>query len=354
MRHSWNHRFGIICLGAIIMLGLVMPHHQAVTAQEGSTETSWCVSVWYPSSEDPTGYDSLMANLNVIDEVNPFWYRANLDGTLFQPYAGESIEKLAAWREAGLKILPAISSFHVSTMIETPELREKHIAEIVTLAETMDYDGIDIDYESFKLETREAFSLFIENLAAALHQNNRLLSVTVHPKTSDVSEWEAATAQDWPRLAQAADIFRIMAYDYHNQTAGPIAPLPWVDEVLAYAQSVTDLQKVRLGLPFYGYTWRRGNVISVVTWATVQNWRESFKLDYERDPADMEANFVLAVPGLPRQTVYIADAESLDFKLQSLLERYPDLGGVAIWGLGGEDPANWSVLAQADKPCSFP
>ena len=341
-----------ILLALILMLLTlpILPTH----AQDDDTP-NWCVSVWYPSSEEPSGYASIINNADVIHEVNPFWYGPALDGTLFTFDNAENAEKLADWRTAGLKIVPTIATTGASAMIENAEIREFHIAQIVELVERMDYDGIDIDYEGFALDTRDDFSIFIEELAVALHANNRLLTMAVHAKTADVAQYEAATAQDWVRLTLAVDIFRIMTYDYHNRasTAGPIAPMPWVNDVLAYAASITDLSKVRLGLPFYGYSWRRGNVVAVITWETVQRWVASFELEITRDPADEEASLVLDVTGLPKQTIYVADAQNLQFKLDALLTTYPDLGGVAIWGLGGEDPAQWDILREINGDCKL-
>ena len=317
-------------------------------------ERDFCVSVWYPSSEDPTGYDSLMANVDIIHEVTPFWYNPNLDGTLLLRLGAEDEEKLTEWREAGLIIMPTIVSFEGSGMIETPELRQTHIDEIVDRVERMDYDGIDIDYEGFALDTRDAYSTFIEDLAAELHERGKLISIAVHAKTADVSQWDAATAQDWERLTAAVDIFRIMTYDYHNRNsdAGPIAPLEWVLDVIEYASSVTGLGKVRLGLHFYGYSWQRGTT-AVITWKTVSRWITSFDLEFERDPADMEAFLTLSLRGLPRQTAYVADSVGLDYKLTHVLTEYPELSGIAIWGIGGEDPANWDVLRRLSSTCSL-
>ncbi len=336
----------------IVLITLLMPG-QSVSTQ--ADDNQWCVSVWYPSSAEPTGYDSLMDNIDVIDEVNPFWYAPGLDGTLLLLDGAEDTEKLTAWRTAGVKIVPTIASFGTSIMIEDETVRAVHIATIAARVEAMDYDGIDIDYEGFALDTRDAFSAFIEGLAAALHANQHILSVTVHAKTAAVSQWDAATAQDWPRLAAAADIFRIMTYDYHNRAsdAGPIAPALWVLDVLAYAATTTDLQKVRMGLHFYGLSWGRGSNVAVVSWTAVQQWIQSFELEIQRDPDDMEAMFELSARGLPRQTIYIADAVSLEFKLEQVLAAYPELGGVSIWGLGGEDPENWNILRSIGRNCMF-
>lgn len=327
----------------ILPLLLISPAH----AQE-TTEQSFCISVWYPSSEHPGGYESLMANLDVFDVVHPFWYTPLADGSLQPQPDAENAEKLAAWREAGLTIIPSIFS-SVSLMIETPELREFHIAAILDLVERMDYDGIDIDYEGFGTHTREAFSLFVEDLAAALHSNGRLLTIAVHAKTDDQGSWEGAAAQDWARLAAAVDVFTIMTYDYtsRNQPPGPIGPPAWIIDVLAYAQTVTDLAKVRMGLHFYGYSWQRGNPPAItVNWESVQRWVESFGIEVQRNPEDMEAYVDVKPRGLPRQSVYFADATSVRYKVDLILNTYPTLGGIAVWGLGGEDPQNLAALRE--------
>jgi hypothetical protein len=53
---------------------------------------------------------------------------------------------------------------------------------------------------------------------------------------------------------------------------------------------------------------------------------------------------------LPKQTLYFADSVEIDYKLKQILTNFPDLGGVAIWGIGGEDPADWEVLRAARQP----
>jgi len=313
---------------------------------------SWCVSVWYPSSEHPGGYDSILNNLDIIDEVNPFWYAANADGLLLLHTGAEDAQKLSAWRAAGLRIVPTIAN--ASPLAISDETRAQHIEHIVALVKRMGYDGIDIDYEEFPLSTRDDFSLFIETLAARLHAEGRTLSIAVHAKTEDIPAWEGAAAQDWARLAAAVDNIRIMTYDYHSRSsreAGPIGPPEWAAEVLSYAATVTDLAKVRLGVHFYGYRWQRGSV-APVTWESAQRAIVAYHLTVERDPADMEPWVTIAQRGLPKQTIYFADAVALDYKLSRLLEQFPSLGGVAIWGLGGEDPANWDILRRYERdPC---
>lgn len=331
----------------LLLFALSVP----VMAQDDAGQ--WCVSVWYPSSEEPGGFDSIAANIDLVDVVNPFWYTPKADGSLIILPEAENDAQLSVLRDADRLIIPAIFS-SISSMIEDETTRAAHVAHIVELVERMDYDGIDIDYEGFGRHTREPFALFVEELAAALHDNDRLLSVTVHPKTEDISPYDAAYAQDWQRIADAADILQIMTYDYtnRNEPPGPISPPEWMSDVIAYAATVTDLQNVRLGIPFYGYSWQRGTPpATTVSYQSIQRWVQSFDPEIVRDPAIMEMTIDLKVPGLPRQTISMNDAESVAYKIERVLADHPELGGVAIWGVGGEDPAVWDALREFDAAC---
>ena len=233
----------------------------------------------------------------------------------------------------------------VAAIIHDPARRAQHVQDLVALVTANGFDGLDLDYESLNPEDRDDFSLFVEELAAALHARNKLLSIAVHPKTAEPGTWNGPQAQDYARLGAAVDEFKIMTYDYHWSTseAGPIAPLDWVDQVLAYAATVVPPEKTYLGVPFYGYDW---------TGSTGEplNWRQATKLasqnnaELQRDASSGEAWFTY---GDGRHTAYFNDAETLRQRLQSAFERHPALAGVAIWALGGEDPENWSVLDQA-------
>ncbi|MBI5667853.1 MAG: glycoside hydrolase [Chloroflexi bacterium] len=318
----------------------------AVAAQD--TPRSWCVSVWHPSPGTIGGDESIRANTDVINIVHPFWYSPTTDGTIYAHPGLEDPQQVAEWRDLGLTIIPSIPS-SVFEMLSPAETRAFHVQQIVELVERFDYDGIDVDYEGFPVSTRDDFSAFIEELAAELHARGKLLTIAVHAKTDDTGTGPGAAAQDWERIAPAVDVFSIMTYDYtnRNEAPGPISPTDWALDVLAYAESVTDLSKVRLGLPFYGYSWKRNRPPAItVSWESIQPVIQSFKLEVQRDPGG-DAYAELNARGLPRQTFYFADSAALEYKLEQVLATYPDIGGVAIWGIGGEDPANWDVLRAA-------
>ena len=71
-----------------------------------------------------------------------------------------------------------------------------------------------------------------------------------------------------------------MTYDYTSPTspnAGPIAPIDWIEQVIAYAkQSGIPTKKIYLGIHLYSYEWNNGKV-SALTNTTVKNIVEKIR-----------------------------------------------------------------------------
>lgn len=306
------------------------------------------VAIWIPYHTS-VELQTMQMNADVINEANFFWYEVRNNGQLMLMSGAENEAVLANAREWGLRIVPTITNQfdreRVSAILYDESLRQQHIETIVNKVITMDYDGIDIDYESLLAEDREVFSLFIEELAASLHVHNKILSIALYPKTEEVGTWDGPQAQDWRHLGAVADEVKIMTYDYHWSTseAGPIAPVDWTIEVLDFAVATIPPSKIYVGIHFYGYDWQ-GTQATGRTWSEIQTILASQNSIIERDLSD-EAWFTYEQDGRQR-TVYFADSVSLQTKLEAVLIAHPNIAGIAIWRLGGEDPDNWLVIRE--------
>ncbi len=339
-----NYRY--ICL--ILLAGLALT---GCGPQKPQTPETYAVSIWVPS-QSKAERDTLIANDDVIDEVNLFWYELQPTGEI-RPYAHAEDERtLQQLAKAKLRIVPSImNGFNrerVADVIHDPEKRSEHVEDIVALVERMDYDGIDIDYEGLFAEDRDAYSAFIEELAPALHANERLLSIAVHPKTAEEGTWGGPLAQDWARIGAVVDEFKIMTYDYHygGGDPGAISPVPWANEVISYAKSLVPAEKIYLGVHFYGYDWLNQSGTSL-TWTGATAIAQVREIEEIKRDASNEAWFTYGLNY--SRTVYFADALTVRTKLESVFENHPDIAGIAIWRLGGEDPENWTVIRELLK-----
>lgn len=310
----------------------------------------------YLAPEDARGVASL--SNEPLTEASPVWYQPTDSGGLIfaSDEARRSVASVTAAAQARqIALLPSISNYRnrhwdgalIHAIITNPGKRATHIAAIVDLVRVRQWAGIDIDYESLSAADRSAFSAFIRDLGDALHQAGKRLSVTVHAKTSEPGDWSGARAQDWQALGAAADEVRVMAYDYSTEDSSPgaIAPLPWVEDVLKLAVSEIPRDKIILGVPAYGYDWRSGQSGKGVQWAEAVAIADAHSAPIKWDPTTQSPWFAYTDSQGRPHTVWFEDARSMQTKLALALTYR--VGGVAIWRLGGEDPAIWERLRQA-------
>jgi spore germination protein YaaH len=109
--------------------------------------------------------------------------------------------------------------------------------------------------------------------------------------------------------------------------------------VLRYAATVVPPAKTYMGVHFYGYDWV-GKVAESLEWQKVVQRLERTQAEVRRDEPG-EAWFTYDDG---RHTVYFTDAAALAERLDTVLQRHPNIAGIAIWRLGGEDPANWAAI----------
>ncbi|MDO8389418.1 MAG: HAD-IA family hydrolase [Actinomycetota bacterium] len=335
------------------------------------------VSVWAPYWELDVATASIATNGALIHEVSPFWYTAKDASTI--TYAAnitvaDTATFEAAARASGAKVIPSVTDSTgpgaMAAILADPFARERHVQALVAIAKT--YDGIDIDYEAFAFTdayatweaTRPNWVAFVQELAAALHDDGKLLVVTIPPvydteRTPDSGRW----VYDPKAIGEVADAIRVMAYDYSVETPGPIAPIEWVQTVVrAFKQLVADDSKIVLGIPLYGRNWvtaTKGTCPDGTPGRVSPSQIEVAALMQEHtvvpvhDPTFEEAVFTyqrLDDTGVCTQTREVRFMDALGVLARIDLARTERIGGVAFWAMGFETADTWAAIAPVARP----
>jgi spore germination protein len=289
-----------------------------------------------------------------IDEVDFDWYHAQADGGVTAD--NENLDLVAAARERDLNIFATVTNTKdaggafsrsiAAAILASPELRRRLVDNLVTLVGDKGYDGIDLDWEALKAADRERFSSFVEELAAALHEKHRFLSIAVTPKTAEPGQWDNQIFADWARIGKAVDEFKIMTYSYSGSWGdpGPQAPLEWVDRVLTFAESVVPARKLSMGVPFFGFDWH-GGTVSTVSAATGAALAARYHAAVGRDPVSQEATLHFTDKGVTHE-VFFQDQTALAAKLAELRARHPRIAGISIWVMSLEAAGFWPLIAR--------
>lgn len=329
-----------IIISVFILSVTIFITSRTLATNYSSTKTH-SVNGWIPYWNQAKGLSSVKNNPEIFNEISPFWYDVTKSGELKVLKNSEDYNLISYAQNEKLTITPLISnefnSRIISTIVNNPTLMQSHIQNIVNKVTAKNYTGIDLDYENVLPADQEAFTIFVQKLAKALHQKNKLLYVTLAPKTNATEH----LGQDYKTIGKAADKVRIMAYDYSWATSspGPIAPVEWVSNVLSYTTSVINPNKIELGIPDYGYDWS-GSKGKGIDYLQAMTAAALYKAKITDDPKNGPHFTYSNKTG--NHTVWFEDAASID-SLLDLVNKY-NLNGISIWSLGGEDPSIYSTI----------
>ena len=359
---------------------------QHVQSAEAANPPRKILTGWLPYYSMKTYLPAVLNNADLIKEIMPFWYTLKYDGktkkavvTDVYKTANPSVpiaEPLTALRNAGMTIIPTISDgtdqMVLANLLAKPVSRKQVVDAIVATVASQNYDGIDLDFEGFAFidsnttwkTTAPNWVLFVKELSAALHAQNKILSITSPYLFNPAEAQKGYFVYSWAQIAPFIDRLRIMTYDYSTSRPGPIGPIAWTEKTVKYAISIMPASKVYLGLPGYGKDWVTkvegvcpSNLAKIITptakagtflmrdaasiaatYGAVPTYNETFAevtFSYKRDYAGQTSSG-LSTTCTASRTAWHQNAQSFSLRAQ-LVAKY-QLGGVAQWVIGQEEP----------------
>jgi spore germination protein len=319
------------------------------------------VNGWLPYWSMPASLASVTANPDLWGDASPFWYQATgATAITGHPGAGD-VTVRDALHDRGITVIPSVTETltapAMAALLSSPVQRAAHVTALADLVTTNGYDGIDLDYETMnsggtatdKTAVRTGFVALARELGAVLDARGKLLSITVGPRTRATDPSWAVF--DYAGLGAFADRFRIMTYDHHwrNGVPGAVAPLPWVDTVIAYATTAVPRAKVDIGVPLYGYDWPADptqpdgyGTAASLTYQQAEALRAQYGAVRQYSTTDAAPSFVYTTAAGVRHVVWYNDVDATKAKM-NLVGRYA-VHGLAFWAVGSEDARQWPAL----------
>ena len=251
----------------------------AVLLAPGSTfAATFQVSGWIPYWEVKAGTRDAIKHLDVLTEINPFAFVVKSNGQIDDMAKLRKSDWTRLFKKAraeDIKIIPTVMTSEtngIHEILSNPDTREDHIEAIVKMVQRGKYDGVDIDYEGKKSQTRDYYSAFLKELKAEL--GDKILSCTIEARTPPTSLYRVVPSSidyvnDYAVIGQYCDQVKIMTYDQQRADLklndakkgfpyAPVADVDWVRKVVALTIQSIPKEKIRLGIPTYGRIWEIG------------------------------------------------------------------------------------------------
>ncbi|MFO0358249.1 MAG: glycosyl hydrolase family 18 protein [Sphingobacteriaceae bacterium] len=317
-----------------------------------------------------TAYNNYQWNL--LSDLCYFDYSIN-------PATGSNTNTAFAWSTASvvtvaknngtkIHICATLFSSHASFWASTTS-QNNFINNIISLLNTRQGNGVNIDFEGMGGSDKVPFTNFITNLNTALNAANPNYQLSVCLYAVD---WGAVF--DMPALNSQVDFFTIMGYDYYysaSAQAGPTAPLynfqttynyTLPKSISYYMKQGASANKLVMGLPYYGREWEVSS--TTVPANTTNGFNSSRTLSYiNNNPATYSSSvkywenncyspYYKFVVGSSNRQCFIDDVYSLGRKYDMVNQR--GLAGIGIWALGYDDgmTSYWNLIKDKFSDCA--
>lgn len=233
-------------------------------------------------------------------------------------------------------------------LLNSTTKRQKLIQNILQLIEKYHFAGVNIDFEFVLPVDREQYSTFLAELKQVLAPKGYLVTAAIPAKTVDNPQNSWSGAYDYQKIGQLVDYVILMTYDEHGSWSkpGPVASLPWVEDVIKFATGKMPSKKILMGVPAYGNEWS-GSTLETLVWTNTLIWKNINKLTQYGAVQwhdTYSAPYIIYNKNNLRHEAWFENRFSLNIKL-NLIDKY-NLTGIALWKLGLEDDTFWQTINE--------
>lgn len=276
-----------------------------------------------------------------LDAVVSGWIQ--LDSLTGEPFA-EFRDTLARARPSGMRLMAIVTNavagrFHaggVRALGADPAALARAAGEVARRLTSGGYRGAVIDLEGFAAADRDVVVAAVRAIADSARRHG-VSPVAVAVPAVDTTVFHGRD------LVPSADYLLVMLYDQHWTTSapGPLAAPDWVRGATKLRVAEVGATHVVAALPLYGYRWPTAGPAAALTYADAQRDAAAAGVQLQRDTASS----TLRATSAGAWDMWVSDAGLVDALIREV--RAQGVNTIALWRLGQEDPAVWSVLSRA-------
>ena len=309
----------------------------------------------------------------MIHTLSFFSFDADAQGNLTNVHGWPNIAWVSTAHSKGVRVEVTCALFgttSISTLLNSQTYRTTLINNIISQIIAGRAEGVCIDFEFVTTTVKDKFTLFLQELRAALDVVNPAFTLSIAGPA--VPSWYPG--YDYNKIAETCDFIFIMAYDYHYSGGqpGPVAPLGpssrWgtslndsatINGYLAYSGVSGD--SLLMGIPYYGYDWptvdytipgaKRASATARIYKYAVYTYAKTYGRYW-----DTPSNTPYVLYGAPSDTrqLWYDDTQSISMKYD--LFKSKSLRGTGMWAIGsdGTYPELWDLIDEKYGPPTRP
>ncbi|MEO6848144.1 MAG: glycosyltransferase [Chthoniobacterales bacterium] len=299
---------------------------------------------------DPAAFESLKRNAHLYTHLSPEWFdMVDGEGGLVE---SPDIKVRDFAKSHGLGFFPILRNLDgdvwmpeaVEGIINGPADRQQHfIADIIERLTKINADGVLIEWNEVDPEYRDHLTAFLAKFADALHEKHLEIWLSV-PIGQELKLY------DLDAISPSVDRFVATLYDQNSDRdeAGNLASQEWFDGWLSVLLDFGYPKQWIIGIGNFGYDWEEGQLpAETISFVDAMTRASRAGVTQCVTTAPAYSPHYRYEEEEKRHTVYFLDAVTFANQFSAALAK--DVGGIALFRLGLEDPGVSKVLEANGK-----
>lgn len=302
---------------------------------------------------------TLERTLPYLTYISIFGYRTTENAEIVPIEDTQIINISKSLGVAPLMLLSAISldgSTNVQAVYDillNEELSDKHIEEIVSIAKSKGYYGVNITYQFINYLNAIFYENYTKKLSRRMKNEGLKLFITVSPNIINSNIFEKINSS----ILDSIDGITIMNYIFGKsyEPPSPITSIELYNNFLEVLNNYISLNKLDIGCPIIGYDWELP-FIRGMTVANALKLSTAYELAYNNN-SRIQFDEVSKTPYFnyiekeniqqKEHIVWFVDVRTIN-ELLNLVPKY-NLNGTGIWNIMYYFPQMWLVLNSQYK-----
>lgn len=293
---------------------------------------------------------AMVAESKGMNVIAPTWFSLNDNEGNFRSFGTTQYVQQA--HGYGLKVWGTWDNFNykndtgsdidILTVLSSTSKRQLLVQGIISTAQSLGLDGVNIDFEGLTEDTGVHYIQFLRELSVECRKNSLVLSIDNYVPFH-FNEYYRLDIQ-----GEIADYVIIMGYDEHwhgSKNPGSVASIDYVSNGLNKTLEQVPAEKVVNALPFYMIQWKTEGAEVTDEYITLNNLADVLRRINITPEWDEETcqNYVEWQSGSATYQIWVEDLESLKVKLNVMSAQ--NIAGVAVWRLGYGTPGAWELIS---------
>jgi spore germination protein len=298
--------------------------------------------------------DVLLKTLPYLTYLTVFNYRITMDGELVDINDQEVVNIAKSYGVIPVMMVSTFSQLGVasaevtSAILNSVELQDKLINNIVTMAKTKGYLGVNHTLYFLNQQNASLIESYVKKLAERLESEGLILVVTISPRVNIDRTQVSFDNIDFTRLSQYLYAILILSYDWGYSFGPPASAIPVniTEQILRDVSTKVPEGIISLGYPVIGYDWKLPYVPGE-TKANSITPEGAVQLAFEMGVAikynqTAQSPYYFYISNEDLHNVWFTDARSINALSELIIDN--NLNRIAIWNIMSFFNQMWLVL----------